>query len=673
MESNRDFNFHNAVKSSSITNGLRYSLATGNWGDHKKFNQTKAGVSQVLNRYTYASTLSYLRRVNTPIGRDAKLAKPRQLHNTHFGVVCPAETPEGQSCGLVKNLSLMAHISVGCSSAPVRDLLPELGLQPRDSGLSTKVFVNGNWMGTHADPRSLTRELVLRRRRCSLPGELSVAYDTYQDEVRLLTDAGRISRPLFVVDKGTLNTEALDRVCRGESSWTDLATAGVVEHVDTDEAECCFIAMRSDMLGEEEGHTHCEIHPSMMLGVCASLIPFPDHNQSPRNTYQSAMGKQAMGIYLTNYQNRMDSISNILFYPQKPLVTTRSMDYMHFRDLPAGQNAIVAIGVYSGYNQEDSLIMNQSAIDRGLFRSMFYKTYTEQEKKVGIVTTETFEKPLKNVTANLKPGNYGKLDSDGLVLPGTILEGDDVIVGKTVPLSALGETTGLLREKGYARRDASVALKTLDKGVVDKVMLSTNQDGFRFAKVRLRSVRIPQMGDKFASRHGQKGTVGITYRHEDMPFTADGMVPDIIVNPHAIPSRMTIGHLIECLQGKVAALTGLEGDATPFGDVTVENITDVMAMLGYEKSGFETLYNGFTGQKLAAQIFIGPTYYQRLKHMVDDKIHRYAKKYFFYTTILSTLPFPVVHEVQYRFSLDSRLRVAPVTGACASEKWKGTA
>ena len=626
VESNREFNFHTAVKSSSITNGLRYSLATGNWGDHKKFNQTKAGVSQVLNRYTYASTLSYLRRVNTPIGRDAKLAKPRQLHNTHFGVVCPAETPEGQSCGLVKNLSLMAHITVGCTSAPVRDILPELGLSAiTESSVTTKVFVNGNWIGTHRNPRYLVKELIKRRRQCRLPSELSIAYDACQDEVRLLTDAGRISRPLLVVENGQLAID-LASLANGAVNWSDLILKGAVEYVDTDEAECSLVAMKSFMVSAAGGvdYTHCEIHPSMMLGVCASLIPFPDHNQSPRNTYQSAMGKQAMGIYLTNFQHRMDSISNILFYPQKPLVTTRSMDYMHFRDLPAGQNAIVAIGVYSGYNQEDSLIMNQSAIDRGLFRSMFYKTYTEQEKKVGIVTTETFEHPGKT-TANLKAGSYAKLEEDGLVAPGTRLEGDDVLVGKTVPLSSMGETSGVLREKGYTRRDASIALKPLEKGVVDKVMVSTNQDGFKFTKVKLRSVRVPQMGDKFASRHGQKGTVGITYRHEDMPFTADGMVPDIIVNPHAIPSRMTIGHLIECLLGKVAALTGMEGDATPFGDVTVENITEVMEMLGYEKSGFETLYNGFTGKKLEAQIFIGPTYYQRLKHMVDDKIHSRAR------------------------------------------------
>jgi DNA-directed RNA polymerase II subunit RPB2 len=336
------------------------------------------------------------------------------------------------------------------------------------------------------------------------------------------------------------------------------------------------------------------------------------------------MGKQAMGIYLTNFQVRMDTLANILFYPQKPLCTTRAMEYLHFRELPAGQNAIVAIACYSGYNQEDSIIMNQSAIDRGLFRSLFYRSYTEQEKKLGNMQLESFEKPTLADTLIRRGNNYEKLDDDGLVAPGTRVNGDDILVGKTVPILGQSDELGQ-RSSTHTKRDSSTSMRSTENGIVDQVVVTTNEEGYKFTKIRVRSVRVPQIGDKFASRHGQKGTVGITYRQEDMPFTADGIVPDLIINPHAIPSRMTIGHLIECLLGKVSSFTGDEGDATPFTDVTVEAISKALEKCGYQRRGFEVLYNGHTGRKLRANIFLGPTYYQRLKHMVDDKIHARAR------------------------------------------------
>lgn len=667
VEESKAFTLAAAVKSSTLTNGLKYSLATGNWGDQKKMN-SKVGVSQVLNRYTYASTLSHLRRTNTPIGRDGKIAKPRQLHNTHWGMVCPAETPEGQACGLVKNLSLMATVSVGSASAPIIEFLEEYGLDslvdlqvadPR----STKVFVNGVWMGTSENASSLVDTLRELRRRDDISIEVSVVHDIREKELRIYTDAGRVQRPLFIVDPPSqtllVKRKHADWISNGVKpdgstfGYGQLLREGVIELLDAEEEETCMICMSpTDLANSRLYHanpdtyqsrsgdpsarlvsvqtllpdtfTHTELHAAMILGVCASIVPFPDHNQSPRNTYQSAMGKQAMGIYLTNFERRFDTMANTLYYPQKPLAATRSMAYLRFRELPAGQNAILAILCYSGYNQEDSVIMNQSSIDRGLFRSLYTKTYMDMEKKTAMMMLEEFEKPTRETSIRLKHGTYDKIDADGLPAPGVRVSGEDILIGKTAPLPPDSEELGL-RSRLHTKKDVSTPLKSTESGIVDQVLLSTNAEGNKIVKVRVRNTRIPQVGDKFASRHGQKGTIGITYRQEDMPFSMQGVTPDIIINPHAIPSRMTIGHLVECLLSKVGALSGQEGDATPFTDLTVEAVSQQLRLLGYQSRGLEVMYNGHTGRKLQAQVYLGPTYYQRLKHMVDDKIHSRAR------------------------------------------------
>ncbi|KAL3848853.1 hypothetical protein ACJIZ3_010735 [Penstemon smallii] len=513
----------------TITSGLKYSLATGNWGQANAAG-TRAGVSQVLNRLTYASTLSHLRRLNSPIGREGKLAKPRQLHNSHWGMMCPAETPEGQACGLVKNLALMVYITVGSAANPILEFLDEWStenfeeISPAIIPQATKIFVNGSWVGIHRNPDLLVKTLRQLRRQVDVNTEVGIIRDIRLKELRLYTDYGRCSRPLFIVEKQRLHIKKKDiialqqRESADEYSWHDLVRNGFIEYVDTEEEETTMISMSiNDLLNARhnpddaysETYTHCEIHPSLILG---------------------------------------DTLAYVLYYPQKPLVTTRAMEHLHFRQLPAGINAIVAIACYSGYNQEDSVIMNQSSIDRGFFRSLFFRSYRDEEKKMGTL--------------------------------GTRVAGDDVIIGKTTPISQ-EEAQGNSR---FTRRDHSSSLRHSESGVVDQVLLTTNADGLRFVKIRMRSVRIPQIGDKFSSRHGQKGTIGMTYTQDDMPWTIEGITPDIIVNPHAIPSRMTIGQLIECIMGK-------------------------------------TMYNGHTGRPLTAMIFLGPTYYQRLKHMVDDKIH----------------------------------------------------
>lgn len=693
VENNQDFNVQMAIKNGILTNGLKYSLATGNWGDQKKAASAKAGVSQVLNRYTYASTLSHLRRTNTPVGRDGKLAKPRQLHNSHWGLVCPAETPEGQACGLVKNLSLMCYVSVGSESAPIIDYMTGRNMElleeydPMMNPNATKVFVNGVWVGTHDNPQQLVSNVQELRRNGTLSYEMSLIRDIRDREFKIFTDAGRVMRPLFTIENDPkkpnrhnliFNRTHLEKLLQDKNEdvsglndddrddklygWKGLLHDGCVEYLDAEEEESAMIVMTPEDLNEwrevvKEGmpeaekldfskeenralrlaplkppvnrkvnaFTHCEIHPAMILGICASIIPFPDHNQSPRNTYQSAMGKQAMGVALTNYALRMETMMNVLYYPQKPLATTRSMEYLRFRELPAGQNAIVAIACYSGYNQEDSVIMNQSSIDRGLFRSLFYRAYTEQEKRIGVNVLEQFEKPTRMDTMRMKGGTYDKLDDDGIVAPGVRVSGDDIIIGKTAPIPNDENKEMGQKLANHTKRDVSTPLRSTENGLVDQVLFTTNTEGLRFVKVRTRTTKVPQIGDKFASRHGQKGTIGITYRQEDMPFTRDGLTPDLVINPHAIPSRMTIAHLVECLLSKVGAINAQEGDATPFCGVTVDQVSDLLQAADFQKRGFEIMYNGHTGRKLRAQIFLGPTYYQRLRHMVDDKIHARAR------------------------------------------------
>lgn len=631
----KKINLKMIIRTDIITNRLREALSTGNWPGQR------TGVSQILDRTNWLSMLSHLRRVVSPLSRSQPHFEARDVHGTQWGRICPFETPEGPNCGLVKNLATMAYISPGVPEEPIIKLLYELGVEdavevfekirklgyyPPEISAAAKVFVNGKLIGYYSDGDKLAEIIREYRRQGKLPPDVNVAvYKTkYTYEVYINTDPGRVLRPLFVVKNGKLvySPEHRDKLAKGEWSFSDLLRNGIVELLDAEEEENAYIALNPEDLTKE--HTHMEIWPAGILGVTASTIPYAEHNQSPRNTYQAAMAKQALGLYAANFQIRVDTRGHMLHYPEKPLVQTRMLDIMGFNDRPAGQNMIVAIMSFTGYNIEDAVIMNKSSIDRGLARSTFFRLYSAEERQYTGGLTDRIEIPSLDVEGSRSPEAYSKLDADGIISPEVSVRGGEVLIGKTSPPRFMEE----YKEFGTVsarRRDTSVTMRHGEKGVVDMVLLTENDEGFKLVKVRVRDLRIPELGDKFASRHGQKGVIGMLIPQYDMPFTEDGITPDLIINPHAFPSRMTLGQLFEALAGKAASLTGRFIDATPFAKEPIENIRLELLRRGYAADGTEIMYDGRTGEMLRTPILIGIVYYQRLHHLVADKIHARAR------------------------------------------------
>ena len=628
-------NIYKIIKSTTIEQGIKRALATGDFGI-KQINSNKVGVAQVLNRLTYLSSLSHLRRVNTPIDKSGKLVPPRRLHNSTWGFLCPAETPEGQSIGVVKNIAYLAHITINSNSSGLYDyILPIIqSIDTYDGSYKeldefAKVFINGSWVGVTNDPEKIYAILKDKKSKGIINIYTSIIFNSKLKEIRVCNDAGRITRPLLKVKNNELlyTNLIIQKIKDDELNWDDLVVGikledSIIEYVDAYEQNNAMIAMKPVDLNNNINnnniyhYSHCEIHPSTIFGILASCIPFPDSNQSPRNTYQSAMGKQAIGMYVTNYDNRMDKTAYVLTYPMRPLVETRIMNIIKLNNIPSGQQVIVAIASHSGYNQEDSLLFNKGAIDRGLFLSTIYHTEKDEDKKL-FGTEEIRCKPDKSKTKNIKFGNYDKLTSQGIMKENTLIEDRDIIIGKVIPIKENKNDF----TKNVKFSDGSISHRTQEESYVDKNYIETNGDGYNFCKVRIRNFRKPVIGDKFSSRHGQKGTIGNIIPEEDMPFTANGLKPDIIINPHAIPSRMTIAQLKETLLGKVLLEMGLFGDGTSFGEFDISTIIDKLNDLGYESKGNELMYNALTGEQLTMNIFIGPAFYQRLKHMVNDKQH----------------------------------------------------
>jgi DNA-directed RNA polymerase II subunit RPB2 len=624
-------NIYKIMKSTTIENGINRALATGDFSV-KQSNSTRVGVAQVLNRLTYVSSLSHLRRINTPMEKSGEMVEPRKLHGTTFGFLCPAETPEGQSIGIVKNLSYLTHVTIPTSSASLRQYVIPYMTRVEDVGSpnelygKVKVFVNGAWLGVTDRAMELYEDMKEKKYRGIINIYTSVVFDYKQAEIRICNDGGRLTRPVLRVrdNRAMVTKDIIDKLVAGDLTWNDLLTScrldeSVIEYIDPEEQNYAMIAMKSKRDPVEAAYTHCEIHPSTIFGILASCIPFPEHNQAPRNTYQTAMAKQAMGVYATNFDKRMDKTAYVLNTPGRPLVETRVMNFLHLNQIPSGCQIHVAIMTHTGYNQEDSVLINKAAIDRGLFLATIY--HTEKDEDKNIIRDEIIRcKPDKTKTKGIKFGNYEKLNAQGFIPENSLVENRDVIIAKTIPIKEnRNDPTKLMKYE-----DQSKTFRTTEETYVDANYTGRNGDGYNFAKVRVRILRKPVMGDKVSSRHGQKGTVGNIVPECDMPFTKDGLRPDIIINPHAIPSRMTIAQLKETLLGKVLLELGMFGDATSFGDLDVKTIAQELQRVGYESYGNEIMYNGLTGEQLEMSTFIGPVFYQRLKHMVNDKQHSRA-------------------------------------------------
>jgi len=618
-----------AIRPGIISDKLNNAIATGNWG------RGRVGVTQLLDRTNYLSTMSHLRRVQSPLSRTQPNFEARDLHATHFGRICPSETPEGSNCGLVKNLALSAIISVKVDNAEIVEKLHEIGLEDLsdNKGIksdSARVFLDGKLIGYSDNGHDLVNSLRELRRSSKIHSHIGISIwdpDEKNATKRIYVNcnAGRVLRPLIIVDNGksTLTSEHLDKISKKLISWADLLRMGIIELIDANEEENCYISFDEKF---SKNHTHMEVFTSSILGAGASIIPYPEHNQSPRNTYESAMAKQSLGFSTPMMNTSTYVRQHLMLYPQTPIVTTKTMNLLGIESRPAGQNCIVAVLPFDGYNIEDAIVLSKSSVDRGLCRTFFYRVYESEAKQYPGGMRDSFVIPNadENIRGYKGEKSYRLLEEDGIVATESNVLGGDILIGKTSPPRFMEEYKEF-ESKGPYRRDTSVGVRPSETGTVDTIVMTQASDGGKLYKIRVRDMRIPEIGDKFASRHGQKGVLGILAKNEDLPYTEQGITPDVLINPHAFPSRMTVGMMMESITGKAAALRGEKFDGSAFVGEKIDNVHEILEKSGFKYSGKEKMYDGRTGKSFEVDVFLGVVYYQKLHHMVADKIHARAR------------------------------------------------
>ena len=633
---------------SHITSGMNRAIATGNW-HLKRFRMERAGVTHLLSRLSYIASLGMMTRIQSQFEKTRKVSGPRALQASQFGMLCPADTPEGEACGLVKNLALMTHITTEDEEGPIKQLIFMLGAEDITTVGGSELYAPGSYVILlNGTPIACTRHpshFLVSFRRLRRSGRVSefvsVFINHHHNTINVATDEGRICRPLIIVEdkKSKVTKRYLKSLRQGSMDFDDFLARGLVEYLDVNEENDSNIAMYESNISQIS--THLEIEPFTILGAVAGLIPYPHHNQSPRNTYQCAMGKQAIGFIASNQFLRIDTLLYLMVYPQKPLVKTRTIELTAYDKLPAGQNATVAVMSYSGYDIEDALVLNKGSVDRGFGRCQVLRKYPVQLKQYANGSKDIIKPPDTENGVSIK--KHALLDADGIANVGEKVIQGEVILNKFVPdnanSSGLSETNsqtnGIVGNGGGAGSTALTSTTTSkaflpqaqtyrlpDPSIIDKVMFHANpQTGTTLLKVQTRQTRRPEVGDKFSSRHGQKGVVGIIVDQVDMPFSDNGIVPDIIMNPHGFPSRMTVGKMLELVSGKAGVLNGNFEYGTAFGGSKLSDMSQALIDHGYSYDGKDYLTSGITGEPLPAYVFTGPIYYQKLKHMVQDKMH----------------------------------------------------